>query len=70
MKAIIERTKVGRTEAERNAAYQEAQRKITAEFVAVYLYMLPKITVAKAGLKGMWQHWPVPANPLRELVWE
>jgi peptide/nickel transport system substrate-binding protein len=70
MKAIIARTKTGKTEAERNTAFQEAQRMITANHVNVYLYMLPKLTVAKAGLKGMWQNWPVPANPLRDLSWE
>ncbi len=70
VKAAVARTKSAKTEAERNAAYQEAQRLITADFANVYLFMLPKITVSRAGLKGMWANWPVPANPLSVLSWE
>jgi len=70
VKAAVARTKSAKTEAERNAAYQEAQRLITADHVNVYLFMLPKITVSRAGLKGMWNNWPVPANPLAQLSWE
>jgi peptide/nickel transport system substrate-binding protein len=70
VKAAVARTKSAKTEAERIAAYQEAQRLITADHVNVYLFMLPKITVSRAGLKGMWNNWPVPANPLAQLSWE
>lgn len=70
VKEAIARTKSARNEAERNAAFQDAQRRISADHVNVYLFMLPKITVAKAGLKGMWTNWPVPANPLGQLAWE
>ncbi|MFM8749806.1 ABC transporter substrate-binding protein [Rhabdaerophilum sp.] len=70
VKAAVARTKSAKTEAERIAAFQETQRLITADHVNVYLFMLPKITVSRAGLKGMWNNWPVPANPLAQLNWE
>lgn len=70
VKQAIAQTKTAKTSAERNAAFQVAQRQITADQVNVYLFMLPKITVSKAGLKGMWANWPVPANPLAQLSWE
>jgi len=70
VKAAVARTKSAKTEAERIAAFQETQRLITADHVNVYLFMLPKITVSRAGLKGMWNNWPVPANPLAQLSWE
>lgn len=70
LKDAIARTKSAKTPEARNAAFQDAQRRISADHVNVYLFMLPKITVAKAGLKGMWTNWPVPANPLAQLSWE
>jgi peptide/nickel transport system substrate-binding protein len=70
VKEAVSRTKSARTEAERNAAFQDAQRRITADHANVYLFMLPKITVTRAGLKGVWTNWPVPANPLGQLSWE
>jgi peptide/nickel transport system substrate-binding protein len=70
LKDAIARTKSARTAEARNAAFQDAQRRISADHVNVYLFMLPKITVQKAGLKGMWANWPVPANPLGQLSWE
>ena len=70
VKADIAATKSAKTEAERHAAFQSAQKRIAADQVNVFLFMLPKITVAKAGLKGMWVNWPVPANPLAALRWE
>ena len=27
------------------------------------------ITVTRAGLTGMWESWPLPANPIAELSW-
>lgn len=64
------RTKTARTEAERKAAFEAAQRQIAQDQVNVFLFMLPKVTVAKKGLVGLWEHWPLPANPLAELKWE
>jgi peptide/nickel transport system substrate-binding protein len=70
VKAAVAATKTARTEAERKAAFAAAQRKIQEDQVNVFLFMLPKITVVKKELSGMWEHWPVPANPLAELKWE
>ena len=68
-KALIER--IGRTldEAERNKLYGEAQRKLATDAVNVFLFQLPKIGVWSANLQGMWENWPLPANPLAELRW-
>jgi peptide/nickel transport system substrate-binding protein len=57
-------------EAERNKLYGDAQRMLAEDAVNVFLFVLPKITVSKAGLKGMWADWPLPANPLAELSWQ
>jgi peptide/nickel transport system substrate-binding protein len=52
------------------AAYQAAQRKLAEDAVNVFLFMLPKITVTQGALQGMWESWPLPANPLAELRWQ
>lgn len=69
-RAAFQATKSARTEAERKAALEAAQRQIAADQVNVFLFMLPKVTVSKKGLSGMWESWPLPANPLAELKWE
>jgi len=68
-KALIER--IGRTldDSERNRLYGEAQRKLAEDAVNVFLFQLPKIGVWNASLQGMWENWPLPANPLAELRW-
>jgi peptide/nickel transport system substrate-binding protein len=68
-KSLIER--IGRTldEGERNKLYGDAQRMLARDAVNVFLFQLPKIGVWNASLQGMWENWPLPANPLAELRW-
>lgn len=68
-KALIE--KIDRTvdEAERNKLYGEAQRMLARDAVNGFLFILPKITVTKADLDGMWTDWPLPLTPLAEVRW-
>lgn len=53
----------------RNRLYGSAQKMLAQDAVNVFLFVLPKITVTRAGLTGMWTDWPLPANPLAELAW-
>jgi peptide/nickel transport system substrate-binding protein len=57
-------------EAARNRLYGSAQKMLAQDAVNIFLFILPKITVTKAGLDGMWADWPLPANPLAELAWK
>ncbi len=57
-------------EATRNRLYGDAQRLLADDAVNVFLFVLPKITVTRVGLDGMWPDWPLPANPLAELSWK
>ena len=68
-KALI--AKIGATldETERNGLYGQAQRMLARDAVNGFLFILPKITVAKAELDGMWTDWPLPVTPLAELRW-
>jgi peptide/nickel transport system substrate-binding protein len=56
-------------DAERNKLYGDAQRILAEDCVNVFLFQLPKIGAWNANLNGMWENWPVPANPLAELSW-
>ena len=53
----------------RNKLYGDAQKMLADDSVNVFLYILPKITVFKSNLKGMWADWPLPATPLTDLSW-
>lgn len=57
-------------DAARLKLYGDAQRMLAEDSVNAFLFVLPKITVSRAGLKGMWADWPLPANPLAELSWQ
>jgi peptide/nickel transport system substrate-binding protein len=47
----------------------DAQRLVAEDAVAAYLYQPTWITVAKAGLKGVWSDMPIFANDLAALRW-
>lgn len=70
LKAALERAKTARSPADRKLAFATAQRQIAEDYVNVFLFMLPKVTVVQKDLTGMWENWPLPANPIAELKWE
>jgi peptide/nickel transport system substrate-binding protein len=55
--------------AARDAATQAMQKKLAADEPNVFLYLLPKVGVWNAKLKGMWENSPVPANDVTGLSW-
>lgn len=56
-------------EAGRTALLQEAQTIIAKDYVNGYLFQLAALTVAKAGVQGLWANAPVAANDLSGLSW-
>lgn len=56
-------------EAGRTALLQEAQTIIANDHVNGYLFQLAALTVAKAGVQGLWANAPVAANDLSGLSW-
>jgi peptide/nickel transport system substrate-binding protein len=56
-------------EAERYKLYGDAQRMLAEDCVNVFLFQLPKVGAWNVDLNGMWENWPLPANPLAELSW-
>lgn len=55
---------------QRNKLMADAQRLVADDAVAAYLYQPTWITVAKAGLKGLWKDAPILANDLSALSWQ
>ena len=68
-KALMARIDVTIDEAERNKLYGDAQRMLARDAVSGFLFILPKLTVTKADLEGMWTDWPLPLTPLAEARW-
>jgi peptide/nickel transport system substrate-binding protein len=54
---------------ERNKLMGDAQKMVAEEAVAAYLYAPTWITVAKAGVKGLWKDMPLSANDLSAMSW-
>jgi peptide/nickel transport system substrate-binding protein len=53
----------------RTVLLQEAQRMIAEDHVNAYLFQLAQISVARAGLEGLWENAPTQAVDLTEVHW-
>jgi len=67
--ALYQRLQASADPAERLKLFGEAQRLAAQDVVAAFLYQPQWITVAKAGLKGVWRRSPLFANDLSALSW-
>ena len=52
-----------------NAQWRAAQRKLAEDAVNVFLFELAKVGVARAGLQGLWQNWPMFINDMAAVSW-
>ncbi|MGN6486552.1 MAG: ABC transporter substrate-binding protein [Devosia sp.] len=48
---------------------QAIQKQLADDYASVYLFELANITVAKAGLEGLWPNAPQPTTKLSDLSW-
>jgi peptide/nickel transport system substrate-binding protein len=67
--AIIADLTAATDEAERTALMQAAQQRIADDYVNGFLFQLPALTVAKAGVQGLWPNAPVAAMDLAAISW-
>ncbi|TMQ21268.1 MAG: ABC transporter substrate-binding protein [Candidatus Rokuibacteriota bacterium] len=56
-------------DARRRDLYVQMQKLLVEEAPAVWLYMHPRLAVAKKGVQGLWKDLPVPAADLSEVSW-
>jgi len=68
-KALFDRSEVTLDDAARRDLYAQMQRLLVEEAPAVWLFMHPRLLVAKKGLTGFWQDLPVPSADLSEVGW-
>ena len=57
-------------EAKRREIYVKMQQMLADEAPAVWLYMHPRLVVAKKGVTGIWKDLPVPSLDLSEVAWQ
>ncbi|MCX8996917.1 ABC transporter substrate-binding protein [Rhizobiaceae bacterium BDR2-2] len=50
--------------------YGEAQTILADDVPALYLFVMPKLGVWNAKVKGLWENEPIPSNVLNEVHWE
>ncbi|HEV8440998.1 MAG TPA: ABC transporter substrate-binding protein [Methylomirabilota bacterium] len=54
----------------RRELYARMQQMLADEAPAVWLYMHPRLVVAKKGVTGIWKDLPVPSLDLSEVAWQ
>jgi len=69
MQGLMAELDVTADPAARSALLHAAQRRIAEDHVNGYLFQLAKTGVAAAGIEGLWENAPVPANDLTAVRW-
>jgi peptide/nickel transport system substrate-binding protein len=66
---LYKRSETTVDERARRELYVQMQKLLVEEAPVVFLYMHPRLAVAKKGVQGLWQHMPVPSADLSEVSW-
>jgi len=53
----------------RRELYAQLQKLLVEDAPAVWLYMHPRLVVAKTGVQGIWKDLPVPSADLSDVTW-
>ncbi len=69
-RALLDKLNGTTDPAMRSAMLGEAQEIIANDYVNGYLFQLAAMSVAKAGIKGLWTNAPTAANDLTGVSWE
>jgi peptide/nickel transport system substrate-binding protein len=56
--------------AEQDKLYGEAQTILANDVPALFLFVMPKLGIWDAKLKGLWENEPIPSNVLTEVHWD
>jgi peptide/nickel transport system substrate-binding protein len=66
---LFQKSEITLDDRARRAQYAELQKLLVEDAPAVWLYMHPRLVVAKKGLTGIWKDLPVPSADLSEVAW-
>ncbi len=66
---ILARANRATDPATQNRLWGDAQRKLAEDAVNVFLFELPKVGIARAGLEGLWTNQPMFINDMAAVRW-
>lgn len=69
LNALVDELKQTTDPDARTALKQDIQRLLAEDYVVGYLFQLPAITIAKAGVEGLWLNAPQPVTDVADLSW-
>ena len=67
---LYEDSQVTVDDKKRRALYVKMQEMLADEAPAVWLYMHPRLVIAKKGVTGIWKDQPAPVQDLSEVAWQ
>ncbi len=68
--AVLAKVEATSDPAEQDKLYGEAQAMLAEDVPALFLFVMPKLGVWDAKLKGLWENEPIPSNVLSEVHWQ
>jgi peptide/nickel transport system substrate-binding protein len=68
--ALLAKVEATADPAEQDKLYGEAQAMLAEDVPALFLFVMPKLGVWDAKLKGLWENEPIPSNVLAEVYWQ
>ncbi len=68
--AVLQKVQATADAEEQAKLYGEAQTILAHDVPALYLFVMPKLGVWNARVKGLWPNEPIPSNVLNEVHWE
>jgi peptide/nickel transport system substrate-binding protein len=66
---LFQKSEVTLEDKARRDLYVQMQRMLVEDAPAVWLFMHPRLLVAKKGLHGLWKDLPIPSADLSEVAW-
>jgi peptide/nickel transport system substrate-binding protein len=66
---LFQKSEVTLEDKARRDLYVQMQRMLVEDAPAVWLFMHPRLLVAKKGLQGLWKDLPIPSADLSEVAW-
>jgi peptide/nickel transport system substrate-binding protein len=66
---LFQKSEITLDDKARRDLYGQLQKLMVEEAPVVWLYMHPRLVVAKKGLQGLWKDLPVPSADLSEASW-
>ena len=66
---LFQKSEVTLDDKARREQYVELQKMLVEDAPAVWLFMHPRLVVAKKGLQGLWKDLPIPSADLSEVAW-